>query len=246
MWVLYFTPRPLYSRGRTPPPLYTSERRLGGPHQYVIQIHLSISSFANISICSRDYFRDFENSLTHAAEPFLRSCLFCSHSTTSQGFMEPKFHYSVQKSPPLVPILSQIDQIHTILSYFSKIHFNIIHPPTSWSSQWFLSFWIFHQYPTCIPLFPNSCNMPCDSENTIYYSSNCVAVIKAKFVSTRLTVNKLNPFIWVLSNSICSICMNFSRLTHSKWLLNQYSLCTEIKLQLRLLTVDTLQLNLSW
>jgi hypothetical protein len=32
---------------------------------------------------------------------------------------------------PLVPILSQIGLIHTILSDLSKIHFNIVHPPTS-------------------------------------------------------------------------------------------------------------------
>jgi hypothetical protein len=45
------------------------------------------------------------------------------------------------------PILSQINPIHTIPSYLSKIHFNIIHPPTPWSSQWPLSFWLSHQYP---------------------------------------------------------------------------------------------------
>jgi hypothetical protein len=27
-------------------------------------------------------------------------------------------------------------------------------PPTSWSSQWSLSFWLSHQYPICIPLLP--------------------------------------------------------------------------------------------
>jgi hypothetical protein len=32
------------------------------------------------------------------------------------------------------------------------MHFNTVHPPTSWSSQWCLSFWLSHQYPTCIPL----------------------------------------------------------------------------------------------
>jgi hypothetical protein len=38
--------------------------------------------------------------------------------------------------------LSQIDPIYTIQSYLSKIHFNIVHPPTSWSSQWSRYRWV--------------------------------------------------------------------------------------------------------
>jgi hypothetical protein len=52
------------------------------------------------------------------------------------------------------PILSQINPSHTIPSYLSKIHFNIVHPPMSWSSQWSLTFWLSHQYLICIPLLP--------------------------------------------------------------------------------------------
>jgi hypothetical protein len=41
-------------------------------------------------------------------------------------------------------ILSHINPIHTISSYISKIHLNIVHAPTFWSSEWSLFFWLSH------------------------------------------------------------------------------------------------------
>jgi hypothetical protein len=38
----------------------------------------------------------------------------------------PNVHYHVHKSPPLVRILREIDPVHTIPSYFSKIHLTIV------------------------------------------------------------------------------------------------------------------------
>jgi hypothetical protein len=40
----------------------------------------------------------------------------------------PKVLHRVRKSPPLVPILSQIDRVHTVPSYNSKTYFNFVHP----------------------------------------------------------------------------------------------------------------------
>jgi hypothetical protein len=61
----------------------------------------------------------------------------------------PKVQYRVHNSRPLVPIPSHINQIHSIPSYL--IHLDTVHPPTSWSSQWSLSFWLPHQYRSSSP-----------------------------------------------------------------------------------------------
>jgi len=37
-----------------------------------------------------------------------------------------KVHYRVHENTSLVPVLSQMNPVHIVISYFSMIHFNII------------------------------------------------------------------------------------------------------------------------
>jgi hypothetical protein len=104
----------------------------------------------------RAYLHNFKNYLksfyllTYEAESFLRSCQMCSPSRTPQHIMEPEGSIPCSQEPSTGPILSHIHPLRSIPSYVSRIHFNIVHPPTSWSSQWSLSFRLSHQYPKAL------------------------------------------------------------------------------------------------
>jgi hypothetical protein len=85
-------------------------------------------------------------SLTHSLmelSPSWEAANCAATRELSSILWNPEVHHRVHISPPPVPILSQIDPIPTIPSYLFKIHFNIVHPSTSWSSQClFIPHWL--------------------------------------------------------------------------------------------------------
>jgi hypothetical protein len=71
-------------------------------------------------------------------------------------------NYRVQKSPPLVPILDQANPLHAAPSYFPKINFIIILPPSSRSSYWSLSSLLDLPPKSYMHSFrPHACYIPC-------------------------------------------------------------------------------------
>jgi hypothetical protein len=73
----------------------------------------------------------------------------------------PKVHCSVHT--PLVPILNQIIAVHTTLSLFFKIRFNIIPHLRLVLPSGIFFFWLSEEKPVWVPVLSCSCCIPCSS-----------------------------------------------------------------------------------
>jgi hypothetical protein len=81
-------------------------------------------------------------------------------------------HYHVQKGLLLIPILRQMNPVHTVPPYLCKIQCNIIFPSMPRSSKWSLPFRFSNQHIVCIFLFPWVCYLPCQS-HPLWFNSLC-------------------------------------------------------------------------
>jgi len=83
-----------------------------------------------------------------------------SHRLRDTVLWNPKIHNRIHKSPPPVPLLSQIDSVPASISHFLKIHLNIILPSKTGSSKWAISFRFAHQNPVYTSPTPHMWYMP--------------------------------------------------------------------------------------
>jgi len=80
----------------------------------------------------------------------------------------PKIHYRIHTRPPNVPIMSQLDSVHTPTSHFLKIHLNIILPSVPGSPQWSCSLRFPHQNRVYTSPLPHTRYMPRPSHSSPY------------------------------------------------------------------------------
>ena len=83
-----------------------------------------------------------------------------------------KAHYCIHKCPPPVPILNQLDPVHTPTYHFLKIHLNIIIPSTPGSPKWTPSLGFPNQMPVYASPLCHTHYMPCPPHSSRFYHLN--------------------------------------------------------------------------
>ena len=112
----------------------------------------------------------------------------------------PEVHYRIHKCTPPVPILSQLDPVHTSTSYFLKIHLNFIFPSMPRSPKWSLSLRFRHQNPVYASPVTHMHYMPHPSHSFRFYHLNNIGwgvqiIQLLSFLHSPVTSSLLGPNI---------------------------------------------------
>jgi len=90
--------------------------------------------------------------------PSWESNWFAASQEIPYNLWNTKVHFQIQKCPPPVPVLSQIDTAHALTTHFLKTYLNILSSKPR-SSKWSLSLRFPHQNPLYTTKLPPTCCM---------------------------------------------------------------------------------------
>jgi len=135
-----------------------------------------------------------------------------SSQETPHLFWNPKVHYHVDKSLPLVLILSKMNLVHTLPSSVSMIHSNIIFPSMLRFSKWSLHCRFSNQNIVCIPHLSHMCYISHSShlpwfvhQNNIWWSVQVMKLLSMQcspaYCNFILIRSKYSPQHLVLKHS---------------------------------------------
>jgi hypothetical protein len=135
----------------------------------------------------------------------------------------PKVHYRIHKCPPPVPILNQLDLVHTRTSLFLKIHLHITFPTTRGFSKWSISLQVSTPKPCTRLPSSHTSNISRPFHSSRFDHPNCIGwgvqVIKLlimQFSSTPATSMLFGPRILLSPLFSCYsylFCINISSWT---------------------------------
>jgi len=100
----------------------------------------------------------------------------------------PKVHYRIHKFPSPVPILSQINLLHTPTSHFPKMHLNIYLTSTPGSSKWPLPLRFPHPNPAYTSSLSHACYITRPSHSALFdHPNNISASWLVKLICSQIT-----------------------------------------------------------
>jgi hypothetical protein len=121
--------------------------------------------------------------------PSWKANRFSANQEIPRLLSNPKLHYRIDKCPPPVPILSQLDAVQTPTPDALKIHLSIIISSTPGSSNWSLPFRFPNQNPVYTSPVPHKCYMPRPSHSSRFWHPNNIGwEVKCMFIPVMIVI----------------------------------------------------------